>query len=237
MSILTVTVPAPNRSLTTKARAREDVKALASAGDTWLDRAIERASDDIAKYLKIPRGDITPPTLAQETLTEVFRIQRGIALSGFWPLHEQNYGYCDDPIGWLRLARRPIASITSIDIDGTALTAAEYEMDAAAGLVRRLDTSDNPVYWTGLKLTAVYVAGYVPPGGSGTPALLPRFEEACILAVKDRWLNKDVDPRMRSEEVVGVRTVTRWVGPLAETESGLPAEVERLLDSDVNLRA
>lgn len=230
-SILSITTPAPNRSLTTRSRARDDVKALKDASDGWLDTAIERSSDDICQILGIARGGIAPPTLAQEMLTEVFRSERGTWSSGSWPFE---WSSDHRPLrSKLRLARRPVASITSIDIDGTVLTAAEYALDGASGIVERLTTDGVPVAWEGLVLTFVYVVGYGVPGSGVLPALLPRYEEACILLVKDRWLNKDRDQRLRSEEVNGVRNTSYWVGPIGGADpSGLPAEVARLLYPD-----
>jgi hypothetical protein len=231
VSVLTITTAATDRKLTTLGRAREDVAALKGASDPWLTKAIERASDEVCQIISVARGGITPPTLAQETLTEVFRSDRATWVSGTWPFEWSS----DHPPARtkLRLARRPVASITSIDIDGTALTAAEYALDGAAGIIERLTTDGVPTAWNGLVVTIVYVAGYGIPGSNVLPALLPRYEEACILLVKDRWLNKDRDQRLRSEEVNGVRNTSYWVGPIDGNDpSGLPAEVARLLYPD-----
>lgn len=133
--------------------------------------------------------------------------------------------WADAPSAYVRslmLAREPVISIDSVEVDGIVLDPSEYRM-ASDGHLHRLDTV-GMTYWV-LTSTAIvtYTAGYVllddlPYG----------VERAALSLIKGYASGKGRDPYVRSEEIPGLRTVAYQVGSLGDAES-LPPEVVALL--------
>lgn len=136
MSRFSVTTPASNLSLLTTAELRAAVGATDGSQDAELAILGRRVSTAIARQCNIVDDGVNPPTLLQETCTEIFR------WSGCGPLP---------------LARRPVTSITSVTIDGEAVDAADYEINGRNLYALSDDEIDE---WTSGKITVVYVAGY-----------------------------------------------------------------------------
>jgi hypothetical protein len=134
------------------------------------------------------------PTLLQETLEETF------------------YDVCADE---LVLARRHDVDITSIVVDDTALDAADYLVDAEAGILIRL-CDDRPVTWRGCKIVVTYDAGFETAPADLKMAATDFFRWA--------WREKDRDPSVRAERVdiadVEEREVSYWAGSLPGTGEG-----------------
>lgn len=135
MSRFSVTTPATNLSLLTTAELRAAVGATDNSQDAELAILGRRVSTAIARQCNIVDDGVNPPTLLQETCTEIFR----------W-----------EGCGPLPLARRP-SSITSVTIDGDAVDAADYE---ANGRYLYALSDDEIDEWSSGKITVVYVAGF-----------------------------------------------------------------------------
>lgn len=197
--MLTVTVPAASYRLTTLAAVKTELGLTAGTDDALLTALIDRASAAVMRYCN--RG------FALETVTETLR------LSG--------------PVRELSLSRWPVVSIASVTENSAALATGDYEINPATGLLIRLDPSDAPRWWPSGKIAVTYQAGYLLPGDSG--ANLPAdIEQATIGLVRLAWFTRDLDPLVKSEEVTGIGTITRWVGGFSDGAS-LPADIAWLL--------
>lgn len=205
--MLTVTTAASDRTLLTIEDARTAAGIADNSRDVDLNKLRARVSAVIVQACRVASDGITPPTLRKETLTQVFRQS---TCSSF-------------RIAALVLARRPLVSITSVTEDGTLLAAADYEYDAAAGLLYRL-SSDVRIVWTAAKITVVFVAGWdtVP-------------DDLTLAATKlatTFWLEGGRDPNLRKVQVEGVGLREYWVPPT--TDPAIPTEVLDLLGPYMN---
>jgi len=138
------------------------------------------------------------PSLRRETVIETF-----------YPDH---YGECADR---LTLDHSPVVSISSVTVDGTALTdavivddvvtdLAEWRLDGDKLRLRRQTTAGRHSHWsfcTGIVVS--YTGGYLLPGQVGRD--LPyEIEDACVELVAAYWAARGRDPGLRAEENVGV---------------------------------
>jgi len=131
---------------------------------------------------------------------------------------------------YLVLSRTPVASITSVSFDGAALDATGYELhDAEAGTVylkmarwstvQTENASLEPVPGEERALwTVVYAGGYTLPKDSYPNYTLPSdLERACVLACVAAYRNRNVDPRITSEELLSYSV------SYADTKEGFPS--------------
>lgn len=198
-SLLTVTVAATERKLTTAAALRADLGVSSTeASDARLEDLILRASRAIESYC----GRV----FAKETLSEVFRCPRGHVLP---------------------LTRYPVVTLTSVTEDGTALSASAYETDTAAGRLYRL-SSDARICWSAAKVTVVYDAGFIlpPTGGSTLP---PDIEAAALKLAAGFYFGAARDPLVKGESADGIGSVDYWVGGMPGASGELPPDVLALL--------
>jgi hypothetical protein len=194
---LSVTTAAATSRLTTIAAATAAIAGSPDPAD--VQRWIDAASAAIARH--------TGRVLARESVTETF-----------WP----DGRYLDA----LRLDRVPVSTLTSVTVDGTALTlATDVVLDADSGLLQRL-SSDIPVEWYAGKITAVYAGGWLLPGTTG--ANLPAdIERACLITVTAMAAGTGRDPQLRSESADGIGA-SSWLDPRAE-DGALPWSAAALL--------
>jgi hypothetical protein len=194
-SLLTVLTPASSRALTTLAAVKDEIGITDDVADMRLQRWIDEVSERIETYL----GRV----LASETARETFR------LTG-------------SP-GCLRLARRPLTVIDTIDVDGVTLASDHYEIDATAGLLYPIN-GDRRVHRSACVVIVTYIAGYM------SVAALPRpIETACLGLVRHRWAARDRDPMRRSLAIPGVVTEQYSVGAPGN-DGDIPPEIAALLD-------
>lgn len=194
---LSVTTAATSSGLTTIAAAKAEIGGSPDAGD--VQRWIDAASAAIARH--------TGRVLARETVTETFWLE-GRSVEA------------------LRLDRVPVATLTSVTVDGTALTlATDVLLDADSGLLHRL-SGDVPCDWYAAKVEVAYQGGWILPGASG--ANLPAdIERACQLAVVAMSAGTGRDPQLRSESAEGIGAAS-WLDPRAE-DGALPWSAAALL--------
>lgn len=185
--MLTITTAAADRSLLTI----EELRAAAGLSDASQDVALQtvgnRVSATIARLCRVNDVPPTPPTLREETLTQVYRYYEG---------SEE-----------LILARRPVTSITSVVVDDLTIETTDYEVDIASGLLYRL-SDDYRTLWTGSKATVVFVAGW-----STVPDDL---KLAASKMVADIYLTGTRDPNLRRHQIDGVGEREYWVSPASD---------------------
>jgi len=194
-SLLTILTPASSRALTTLVTVKDEIDITDDAADARLLRWIDEASERIETYL----GRV----LAAETVRETFRLTGAP--------------------GCLRLTRRPMTTIASIDVDGVTLARDQYEVDATAGLLYAI-SGEQRARWFACTVTVTYTAGYA------SVEVLPRpIETACLGLVRHRWAARDRDPMLRSLAIPGVATEQYWVGATGD-QGDMPPEIAALLD-------
>jgi hypothetical protein len=121
-----------------------------------------------------------------------------------------------------------VATITTVTVDGSALGAAESEVDPVPGLLYRLE-DDRARLWAPGVVVVDYVAGWILPGEAN--ADLPAdLQQAVIDLAKGLWFRAGRDPRVKSEEIFEVHRVDYWVGAMGET-GDLPPEVASVFDA------
>ncbi len=197
---LTITEPATATRLTTLAAAKVELQVTDGADDAYLAMLIDQASDAVRSWCQ--------RTFAAETVRETIHLSA-----------------CTTA---LMLARWPIITVVSVEIDGTAEDSANVEIEDAGFLHRLADS--RLVSWPAGRIVVEYQAGYVLPGASGRT--LPNdVERAALSLVKSSWFARTRDPMVRSETVEGAGSTDYFSG----TFSRLPPDVESLLSVYRNL--
>lgn len=208
--MLTVASPNTDRSLLTIAELRSAAGVTGASRDTELRALGGYVSAAITKACRVAVAGATPPTLRQESVSETFR-----------RAYHRRYRHQRETDS-LILARRPIVSITSVTEDGTLLDPANYEVEAAAGLLYRLTgtTTTHRIRWCAETVIVGNDAGY-----STVPDDL-KF--AAIKFVKLELQRDGRDLLQKRETIVGVIDREWWVEPSREV--GVPPEIMDLLE-------
>lgn len=190
------TVAPAAKDLTLLATVKTELAITGTTQDAWLTDAIRQASDGIAAFCRRPEG------FGRATWTQTVRGARGR--------------------GPIILDRDIAVSITSVNEDGTALTAPDWLLDGS--LLHRLDEDDGVTAWRGDKVVIVYQAGFT------LLTDLPYDVERCCLDLVVRAHQaKGRDPGLRSERILDV-IAQSWDTPGGDGfKDGLPRDVaERL---------
>jgi hypothetical protein len=197
--MLTVITPADTYDLTILATAKADLGITGSSGDAYLQSLIQQASGEIAAFCD--------RVFALETVSETF------AAGGAW--WRGRPSRCAP----LALARWPVVEITSVTEDDTLVSADDYTLDAAEGLLYRT-VSAIDVGWWGGDTVVVYSGGYALLGE------LPFDIERCCLDLVRQWYHgRSRDPALRSEEVPGVISQSWSAIDSLPTVGGIPADI------------
>lgn len=191
-----VTTPAASKDLTLLATVKTELGITGTTDDAWLSVQIQQASAFAVAYCN--------REFAKETLVDTFR-----------PDAAANY---------LSLTRWPVVTIGSVVEDDETLTAADYEVDPAAGMLYRLDGDDERRRWAIAKIVVTYEAGYVL-----LTDLTHDLERACIELIKRRWFARKRDPLVKGEEVPDVYNVQYWVNG-SGSGAALPDDIALTLD-------
>lgn len=199
-SIVTVASPASETALTTLARVKLElgIPTGTTTSDEILQNKIDEASDDIEAALG-------------------FRLVRETAVETFW--HEQ-YDSAPEKIV---LDRTPVASITSVVVDGVAIDASTWRLDPNTGELFALCDGYPSVWVFCQSVVVTYGGGYIlPPASKRT---LPKgIEGACVALVSSFWAARGRDPTLRSEEIPDLISATYWVGAVGE-DGELPPDI------------
>lgn len=167
--MLTIVTPSAESDLVTVSRVKTELNISGSAEDPKLKTFIIEASALIAAYCG-------RDTFGSETLLQTERL-------------------CE-PTSCIVLARDLGVSITSVAVDGEALTTDEYELDGS--LLYRL-SDDTRIAWRPAKVEIAYTAGYALT--SGAPLALSRAALDLVVAM---YRGAGRDSGIRQEMVEGV---------------------------------
>lgn len=142
---------------------------------------------------------------------------RETAVETFW--HEQY----DSAPEKLVLDRTPVASITSVVVDGVAIDASTWRLDPNTGELFALCNGYPSVWVFCQSVVVTYGGGYIlPPASNRT---LPKgIEGACVALVSSFWAARGRDPTLRSEEIPDLISATYWVGAVGE-DGELPPDI------------
>ncbi|QLH39137.1 MAG: hypothetical protein HWD60_09540 [Defluviicoccus sp.] len=163
--MLTIVTPAQHRRLTTPAAVREALGITDE--DAELLPAIERASAAIEAWC----GRVFAREVVRET---------------WLPTRAQ----------WsLQLSRWPVFDVVEVIEDGRTVASANYELDAATGILRRLWCGHH-ASWMACRIEVEYAAGYVLPGDDGRD-LPADIEDACVRTVAAAREGIKRDPAVR----------------------------------------
>jgi hypothetical protein len=195
-SLLTVLTSATTTALTDLASVQAELGLSGQDEAPYLNAQIAAASAAIASWCGRSFG--------QEQVREIWR---------------------DLSLPQLALARWPITSIASVVQDGETLQAAQYEADAAAGMLWRL-SDDERIRWEARKLTVTYTAGYLLPSQSNR-TLPADVQRAATLMVAAQYNARGRDPMLRSESAQDVGQAS-YLDPRAGMEA-MPPQAAALL--------
>jgi hypothetical protein len=212
--LLSVTVPASDRTLVSLATVKDELVIT----DSRLDSRLTRWIGEISAMIE----HVVGRTLRAETVSETLRSTACIGATHGEHDYPRMNRYDDTAATGLRLTRYPIQTITSVTEDDIVLTAGvDYETDAQAGLLYRLSGTVR-IPWYGQVLVVVYTGGY--PALTDVPADL---QGACLVLLQTRKSSQMRDPALRQINIPGVleQQFQVTVGPTG----GLPLEVDAVL--------
>jgi uncharacterized phiE125 gp8 family phage protein len=198
---LQVLTPAASLDLTILANAKEHLGITGGALDTKIQTWIKQASDAIASHCSRVFG--------QETVKETFFIT------------------CETDA--LVLDRFPVSAITSVLVDGVALTSADHVCDHRSGILSKV-SRDTLINWRIGKVEVTYVGGYLL-----LPDLPYDLEQACLKMVQYSYSQSGRDMAAKRIEIPGVQTVDYWVGAMGKAGE-LPPDVAALVGPYVSMR-
>lgn len=212
--MLTVVTAAETTKLTTLESVKDDLAITGTDEDTFLEKAISRASEFIVNHLKVGSADDGSVTIGRETLSERFDLDGSAPHLLFSRIV---------PRAWP-------CTVVSVTEGETLLAASEYRLEAG-GLLRRM-SSDTPSDWPSGKVVAVYTAGWALPGDTGRnmPQVL---EDAAIGLIKQARLNRTRDQTLRSENILeGLYSYTLFAP--SDNPGGIPDDIAAMLAPFVN---
>lgn len=222
--MFTVAAPATIKALTLLATVKADLNISGSSEDLYLGEKINQASAAVCSYLRVPQASDGSMTLAREDLVQTFRFE-GSGGVGYFPYTGV---WASNPRAHLILARKPVSAVASVVVGTATLDPAEYEVDGASGLLRRL-RSDRPSNWGGCnKVVVSFTAGWLLPD-QGSRNLPYDIEKAVIDLVKMARAARLRDPLLKEVEVVDISRKVYWVGGTPGS-STLPPEIAATLD-------
>jgi hypothetical protein len=172
--MLTLITPHGTRAMVTEARARVELRLQQAEEYADLLELIYAASDACAKWCRLP-------------------VRPGFGRS-VWRQTER----LDTDMECIVLGASFLPAVSSITVDGEALTADEYEIDD--GLLYRLDVDDDRTTWRG-KVVINYSAGFdLVQGSSGLYDLPHDLERACTITLAAMWGMRGRDPTERTHD-------------------------------------
>lgn len=195
--MLTVTVNPTSNDLTTASTAQRELS-LGQDDLTGLAELITQASFLVASHCS--RWHATGHEFGEQTVRQTERLTR--------------------PLWSIKLERDLNPAITSITEDGTALTAADYELEGER--LYRLDAEGDRTCWPATRIVITYTTGF-----DLVPGLPPDIERACLLVLQQIIATRTRDPMVRSESVDGVVAIS-YLDPRAGSEGVGPIAADLL---------
>lgn len=181
LSTFVVSVPVTEVSLLSISDLRLAAGVTDGRRDSELLLLGRRASTAIARRCNVRDDGANPPTLLRETCVETFR------WSGCGPLS---------------LSRRPVASVASVTLGGTAVDGGIYE---AIGRDLHYLSSGDLADWPAGRIVVTYDAGY-----STAPYDLALAATKLVTALSTEQAR---DPSLKRESIPGVIDREYWVAP------------------------
>jgi hypothetical protein len=206
--MITIASPNTDRSLLTLAELRAAAGVSDNSKDATLVPLGDYVSASITSACKVAKSGVIPPTLRLETVTETFlfkSLQKSLVLS-----------------------RRPVVEVASVTQTESLLSATEYTLDAAAGILYRANiagysyTMPNGLYgwWPCGNTVVEYSAGY---------AVVPAdLKYAAIKFVQAEVSTGSRDPNLKVLDIAGVSRREWWVSD-KQTTTSVPPEVMDIL--------
>lgn len=188
--MITIEEPADDRSLLTLDEIKAAVGETGTSNDVALEALILQVSDMVSDFCGIASDGINPPTLLAEEISETVRLS------------------CQQPA--LSLARRFVSEIDTVTVAGTELLESEYELDAASGILRYLDSTDSVVAWPAGKTVVVYTAGFA---AAPEPVKAAAKELARYV-----WNAEGANPHLRAETHDGFGSFQYFKATAADTQ-------------------
>jgi hypothetical protein len=160
-------------------------------------------SDAITQACRVATDGATPPTLLEETVSDMYRLNR-------WFGRRERGGRLSELI----LSRRPIVSVISVVEAGVTLDPSCYDVFPGAGILLRL-LNGYPSWWVPEQVIVSYVAGF---------ATIPQaLKRAANKMMRLYWYENTRDPLLKSISVPNVIEKTFWIGGTADP--ALPQDV------------
>lgn len=222
--LVTVTVAATSRRLTSLDAARLEVGQDTADDDLILGKLIDRASAVIAGH--------TGRVFGVETVAETFRL--GWWYGGIGPIPQFSGQGAINVRGVptvartapLTLARDPVTTLAMVVENGTTLDpAADFEVDTTAALLYRLRSGCRS-WWCGPAVVVTYSAGYVLPNDPTNRTLPEDAEDACLALIRSAYAARGRDPTIITDMLNGDRMQYREVGAGSMTlDDGLKAQL------------
>lgn len=189
--MLTIVTPATESDLVTASRVKTELSISGSSEDPKIEDLIAEASALIAAYCG-------RDTFGAETLLQTERLTA--------------------PAECIVLARDLAVSITTVEVDGEALTADQYELDGS--LLYRLD-DDARIAWCPAKVEITFTAGY-----NLTTAAPVALSRAALDLVVGMYRGAGRDTTVRQEMVEGVGSTSYF--DVRAGAGTLPLSADRL---------
>lgn len=187
--MLTILTPAASHHLTTVDRVKQELGIAGSSSDAKILTLISEASSLITSYCN-------RDTFGRQTVRQTERLREGREC--------------------IVLALDIDVSISSVTVDGAALSTSEYELDGS--LLYRLN-DDRRCWWAaGAKVVIEYDAGFIL-----LTDLPEAIERAAIDSVVSLYHGGGRDGAVRSEDVEGISVVSYF-----DQRSGLPIAEDRV---------
>lgn len=185
LGILEIITPATSRAILSadELRIAGGLSSIDTSQDGRLSELGLRAADFISSKCGVAGDGINIPTLFSEVCRDTFRPSL--------------------PSPNLLLSRRFVSAVTSVVENDVTLTSAEYEIDRASGVLRRI-LENKPSRWAEAKIVVTYTAGLV--------TIPTDLKHAAELVVRQMVAQSSRDPMIRSERVDGVGEIDYWVG-------------------------
>lgn len=198
--MFTVTSAASSRALLSLAEMKAALGITTSDYDARLTTLGLQISDAISLACGVPSDGLAIPTLLKETIVETLRLP--------------------SPVVSIVLSRRFVYSVTSIVVAGTTLTANDYELDKASGVLRYLSAAGYYAEWPSGKTVITYAAGF-----NAVPESL-KLIAATLL--RETYAGDGKDPLVRGESFEGLGSIQYFQSGLSGS-SGLPKGVQEML--------
>lgn len=218
--MFSISAPASSRAFLSLAEIKAAVGETGSSNDAALSSLGAQITDSIVAACGVPSDGVNPPTLMRETIVETIRPEARQTYFGLSHQFSARSGQIDDRAEALILSRRFVSS-ASVVIDGQTLSTSLFEIDAAAGLLRYLDSAGSYILWPRLLTVVTYQAGFV---SAPEPLKL-----AATLLIREAWAISQRDPSVRAASFEGLGSFQYGSGSFMSQAGGMPPGIADLL--------